>query len=240
VYVFAQSGALVRYDLDTGKSETIWPGPPALAHGGVYVLDDGRTAVSPDGQTVAIVLVGIRYYREISTKSSFLTVFVAPAEPASGGRAGARELSSSPVLGSRFGLAWSADSISLCVAVPATGEYPTISGPEGPPDLWLMRWQRGEASPVTSVQRVWPNETVAGLRPLPKSDRFVLETFGETSVVDANAELQPLPERLRLLTRGNLLGFDAQDRAILQLYGEETSGIAALDIHTGKLTDIYP
>ena len=120
-----------------------------------------------------------------------------------------------------------------------------IAGPEGAPDLWLMRWQRGQPSAITSQHQLGLHDTIGVLRPVPKSDRFVLETPDETSFVDENAQLQPLPENLRPLARGELLGFDAQGRAILQVYGThghgtETSGVAALDIKTGKVTEIYP
>jgi hypothetical protein len=241
VYVFGRDGSLLRHDLATAKVETVWGGLPKLNEGRAYGLGVGRIWVSPDGQTIMVLLAGSESERGRPGLGPRFIALAAVAADGSHTRSiyddwiPIEEKTPGWWTETDFPAAWSGNSMAFCL-VTSTARYGRSPVPS---PARVLRWKRGQER--ATMRQLAETAPVYGLLPYPGSDLFV--TWGAQigpAFVDEDAQLQPLPENLRSLARGNLLGFDSQDRAILQVYGEKMSGIAALDIHTGKLTDIYP
>jgi len=238
VYTFRGDGSLIRHDLETGKAEKVWAGPVPAA-GARFRLQQTSIASSPDGRTLAVAVVVSGYAR--SGRGYDLLVFALPTDAV-----GSQPRRIAPVAGSSgvdgyptspLRLVWSEDGQALCGAA--------VEGLAGSDQqvLWTMRWQRGSLQGTARVQRAREDDAVHLLAAIPHTHQFLISTrYGAMSLVDENAELRDLPPGpLGLLRRGaELEVFDNQGRAIVDLSARAKPKLAAVDITTGKVTDIYP
>jgi len=249
VYAFARDGSLVRHDLDTGKAEKMWARLPAPAGAAVYRLSRVCIAPSPDGTTVAVAVGAYPYPPRPQRKGMDLLVLALPADGTALLKAATTPVARwTAYINHPLWLAWSEDGRSLCAAAAGGRRFE-----DRRQMLWTMRWHQGSAAALTTVREVYEGQgpfprfpgghvrvdaRVDGLTAILHRHRFLLWYGGETWFVDESAELQPLPSPL-LALGGGFVAFDNQGRAIVVLRGEK-SKLAAVDITTGKVTDIYP
>jgi ABC-type transport system involved in multi-copper enzyme maturation permease subunit len=242
VYVFGRDGSLVRHDLETGKAEKVWAGPVPAA-GARFWLQQASIASSPDGQTLAVAVVRTSSGPAAQPKELLLFTLPSGGGVPSWARATLVATWDASLDADTWGnpqvsidnpgplLAWSDDGRALCAA--AVGFRRSQEWL-----LWTARWQRGSAAALAPRHEVAADIWVDGLVAIPHTGRFLLWGSDEARLVDEDAQLQPLPGSLLALRYGPVV-FDNQGRAIIKVSGEK-SKLAALDITTGKVTDIYP
>jgi hypothetical protein len=249
VYALGNDGKVTRDDLASGKSDEMW----AITAAGIdpedWVVRDGSLAVSPDGKLVAVALTAYqrpqRYGRaalaaggEQSRSRSLIAVF----QPGTG--EALVVLSSEKVTRAQHTVVWSGDSGTLYTVRTAGDDWQNARD-----QVAVWRVGQAEASVITLPMR---GTGMAEAAALPDG-RLVVRRGLEWWLVDTEAHMtRAAGASARALAGSNVAGVDREGRLIVEKWeGEErwvqgvpgvrpASYLAAVDVDTGKLTQVYP
>jgi hypothetical protein len=240
VYLLEEGGRLVRHSLPDSKTETIWEASASQHLPPNLTVTYGKIAVAPDGQQVALALLGYPY-RRVGPDGAILTdddrffafivssdgphsqlIFKSPAYPVPAEDA--------------LHFTWSQDGKTLYLS----RVVPVV------PDSWradrraeLIVWQEGDKAALLSALP----EPSANLQTALLPDGDLLVSNGRhLRSIGPDGKLRSMPGNVvRSFADSSLLSLDNQGRAILRKWEkDQASYIAAVDLTTGELTRIYP
>ncbi|UCC69370.1 MAG: ABC transporter permease subunit [Armatimonadota bacterium] len=237
LYTLDPNGRLMRHSLAAGGSQTVWD-PGAL-----HLASQRRTAasgvisVSPDGRSIAVALISLpdRYTRmELESgfrrarieREAVLLVFVVSADGS--GRLLIRQIPA-PANLRDLSFTWSPDGRRLYFVDPRADSRT------------LLQWSEaaGEATPVPlNLRPGWPQ-----LVPVPEMGGVMIWDVGRLWLANDGGEVIAFPnERVRATVADYYpMGLDNRGRLIVRTFwADEPQIIAAVDLHTGESTPIYP
>ena len=217
VYSFSADGDVVRSILLDGDMQPIWNWRDELPPNSY--LDLGRTAVSPDGKWLAVVLISSPQPPNTDPSDTFF-VFVLSTDGRQSDMiwSDVSDSTSSFALG---GIVWTDDSSGLR-AVRVTLEEGSRQN-----RVETITWRRGEAA--TKELKPRPQ---AGPRPQSSLDLQALDPTGALTPVTTAALKEALSD-------ASYIGHDHRGRIILRNW-DFPPALSAFDPATGEHTHIYP
>ena len=237
LYTLDPNGRLMQHSLAAGGAQTVWDRSALGLAPQRRTAASGVVSVSPDGRSVAVALISFpdRYTRmEIESgfrrrdavRDGLIQVFMIALD---GGRASLICESPLSVNMRSASFTWSPDGRRLYFVDPR------------PDSRTLLQWSEaaGEATPVPlNLRSGWPQ-----LVPVPEMGGVMIWDGGRLWLASDSGEVIPFPnERVRAaVTDYYPMGLANRGRLMVRTYSaDEPEIIAAVDLHTGDLTHIYP
>ena len=217
VYSLSAEGNVVRFIPLDGTMQPIWKWRDQMPPNSY--LDVGRTAVSPDGKWLAVVLISSPQPPNTDPSDTFL-VFVLSTDGKQSDMiwSDVSDPTSSLELG---GIVWTDDSSGLRVG------RVTVEEGSRQNQVETITWRRGEAA--TKELKPRPQ---AGPRPKSSLDLQALDPTGALTPITTAALKEALSE-------SSFIGHDHRGRIILRNW-DFPPALSAFDPATGDITSIYP
>jgi hypothetical protein len=241
LYSLDPSGRLVYSPLPGGQSQILWRGQEALSLSDLDQIKQIQIALSPDGRWLALQLLGRvpgedgsdnprQYHDKLWTyifSADGRQIYPLPSEE-------------SPELTPEFSgekerlavsrLVWSADSRRLYYL-------------SGRTTARLNLWRVGDKAPQISPLPSFTENKLPEIAFRPDHDDLLIWSRQRVLLADTLGAIRtfPNPKVAALAENHDLLGLDKAGRAIvLELPIGNHNHIAAVDLNTGKLSQIYP